>query len=115
MLGLSGAIVFTGLVAFWARGERNRTYVGTVEWRFEVSAFYPNGNCAARPYWLSTEGEATDELHRRWEELGRPGALRVKFVGDLTRFGTWGHLGGYNREIQPHTILEVSGPSHGCK
>ena len=104
-----GIVLAVGLLALWAKGERNRTYTGTVEWRFEVSAFYPNGNCAARPYWLSTEGEAATELHRRWEELGRPGALRVRFVGDLSRVGTWGHLGGYVREIRPRTFLEVIG------
>src|SRR5579859_7034970 len=110
----AGIALAIGLFTLWAKGERNQTYTGTVEWRFEVSAFYRNGNCAGRPYWLTTEGEAATELHKRWEELGKPHALRVTFVGDLSRVGTWGHLGGYVREIRPRSFLEVSGTPHGC-
>ena len=115
ILGFGGLFAVVASLIIWAKGEQNRTYDGTVEWRFEVSAFYRDGNCSASPYWLRPEGEAATELHERWEELGRPGALRVKIIGDLTGIGSWGHLGKYRREIRPRTILEVSGVPHGCK
>jgi hypothetical protein len=102
------------LLLVLGKGEHNRTYEGTLERGFEVSAFYPNGSCSAGRYWFVADEEASREVQKRWSELGRPGTLRVKFVGDLTRLGEWGHLGAYRREIRAHQILEVSRASGSC-
>jgi hypothetical protein len=102
------------LLLYLAKGENNRIYEGRLEWRFEVSAFYPNENCSMHPYWFVKEGAARDELHSRWEELGRPEVLRIKFVGDLSRLGRWGHLGRYWREIRAIRMIEVSTAIGAC-
>src|SRR4051812_10633617 len=33
--------------------RQNETFEGVVNWRFEVSAFYPNGDCSSSPYWFT--------------------------------------------------------------
>jgi hypothetical protein len=101
-------VIFALLVfAVWAKGTGDGTYEGIVEKRFEVSAFYPNNSCSKSPYWFKTDRNA-DVLWRQWEELGRPEAFHIKFVGSRSRIGMWGHLGKYRREIQAHNLIEVS-------
>jgi hypothetical protein len=115
ILFLCGVITIgLGGLAVWARGESGRTYTGIVEWRFEVSAFYPNGNCSAKPYWFSFDSEASGDIQKRWKEFGKPNALQVTFVGDLSRLGRWGHLGYYWREIRARTLIAAAPASHGC-
>ena len=82
-------VLIVGLL-LWAKGERNQTFSGTVEWRFEVSAFHPNRDCTVPSYWLDIEVPAGGDLQKRWKELGRPEALRVTLTGDLSRVGRLG-------------------------
>jgi len=94
------ASLLAAIVVFWAIATKNRTYEGILQHGFERSDFYPRGDCSASPYWFEAKGEAADQLNKRWVELGRPNGLRLRFVGDLTHIGLWGHLGKYKREIQ---------------
>ena len=50
----------------------------------------------------------------RGRDLGRPRALRVTFIGDLSRIGRWGHLGGYVREVRAVKLIDVSATAHAC-
>jgi hypothetical protein len=98
----------------WARGESNQTYTGTVEWGFEVSAFHPNGNCSRPAYWFDSDTPGGGEILQRWLDLGRPRAMRVTFVGDLSSLGRWGHIGGYIRQIRAVKLIDASAADARC-
>jgi hypothetical protein len=102
-------IVLVAMVLFlnWARGNDGRTYYGTAEWIGEQSKFYLNGKCSASPWWMSSEAEGTYEIRKRWEDLGRPAAVKVVFVGDVTKIGRWGQNGKFWREVSPRQVIEV--------
>jgi hypothetical protein len=104
---VAGFLLLLAVLAYWATGAKNRTYDGVLQHGFEKSDFYPRGRCSASPYWLEPQGDAATELSRHWVELGRPSALHVRFVGDKSHLGMWGHLGKYRRKIQPSKILQV--------
>ena len=102
------AVVVIGLF-LWAKGSKNRTYEGILKLGEEREAFYQNGDCSASPYWFEVQDrDLAHELMNRWGDLGRPRQLYVKFVGDKSWIGAWGHMGKYVREVRPHTLLEVS-------
>lgn len=100
------ALAFVAVLFFQARGTHNQEYDGTWEFGFEWSAFYPRGGCWRPPYWL----ESTSELSGpsgKLEALGNPSAVRIKFVGDTSWVGSYGHLGGYMREIRVVRVIDV--------
>ena len=103
------ALVLIGAFFVEVRAERNREYEGTWEQGFERSDFHYAGECWRPPYWLIP----TPEIH---EELGKTqtGALNVRFVGDATAIGRYGHLGQYVREIRVVRIIEVR-PAAPCR
>jgi hypothetical protein len=86
-----------------ARGRHNKEFEGTWEVGFEQSDFHPGGGCWHTPYWL----EATPELYSRFAALGNPRAVKVKFVGDTTSIGEYGHLGQYLRLVQVVRVIDV--------
>jgi hypothetical protein len=90
---LIASLLLFAALALWATGGKNQTFDGVLQHGFEKSDFYPRGDCSVSPYWLEAQGEAADELDRRWREIGRPSTLHVRFIGDVSRLGLWGHLG----------------------
>src|SRR5262249_40056362 len=102
------AVVAAGSIYLWARGSHDRVYDGLLQVGFEKSDFYPDANCAASPYWYGGSATDSENLRVRWREMGSPPALRVKFRGDLTSLGLYGHLNKYPREIRSTTILEAT-------
>lgn len=98
------------VLLFEALGKRNKEYEGTWDMAFEHSDFHYGGECWRLPYWL----EGTPELYAKWEALGHPAALRVKFIGDTTAIGSYGHLGQYMREIRVLRLIEVEPAAQHC-
>jgi hypothetical protein len=98
----------------WARGRREIVLNGTLQFSFEESAFFPNGNCSNRPFWWEYPNPLDTDLTAKWEALGRPSALRVTVRGNLSAGGMHGHLGGYLREVQPVALISVS-PTSRCQ
>ena len=70
----------------------------------ERTDFYDGSKCWHLPYWLAP----TLELGTRVDALGNPPAVQVKFLGDTTSIGPYGHLGQYLREIRLVRIIEVN-------
>jgi hypothetical protein len=104
-----------GFFLNWARGRAGRTYDGTAQWPGDRSEFFAAGKCSASPWWLETNSGATYEIRRRWEALGRPAAVRVIFVGDVTSLGRYGSNGKYWREVRPQTVIDVLALTAGCQ
>ena len=105
-LFLACTIVIVAALFFQARGTHNKEYDGTWEFGFERSAFYPGGGCWRPPYWL----EPTSELSGpsgKLEALSNPSAVRIKFIGDTSWVGPYGHLCGYMREIRVVRVIDV--------
>jgi hypothetical protein len=89
-------VVVLGAIAVVAgRGERNEEYEGIWERGFERSDFYYRGECWRPPLWLVP----TPDIHELLSQ-GQSGALSVRFVGDSTPIGRYGHLGLYLREVR---------------
>ena len=109
-------LVVVGISLFlWAKGSRNRTYQGVLQLGEEKEAFYQGGDCSAWPAWFEIDDrDVAREFRKRWDDLGRPRDLHVKFVGDKSRIGSWGHLGKYVREARPRKLLEVALAPHPC-
>jgi hypothetical protein len=101
-------------VVIWAEGRRDIVLDGTLQWSFEESAFFPDGDCSQKPYWLEWSNNRDSDLDEKWKALGKPAALRVKLRGNLSSIGLHGHLGAYRREVQPITLLAV-GPASRCQ
>jgi hypothetical protein len=97
------AVAACAILFFEARGKHNREFQGTWEVDFEQSNFYDGGGCWHTPYWL----EATPELYSRLATLGNPRAVKVKFVGDTSSIGGYGHLGQYLRLIRVVRVIDV--------
>lgn len=111
VIGAAIIIASIGAVVLWARGKRNVVVSGTLQWGFEESAFFPDGNCSKKPYWWEWPNGLDNDLDARWKALGKPAALRVTVRGNLSAFGAHGHLGAYHREVQPVEIVAVGAAS----
>ena len=94
------------ILFFEARGTHNKEYDGTWEFGFERSAFYQGGGCWRTPYWLDPTSELSGPSGKL-EALGNPSAVRIKFIGDTSWVGSYGHLGGYIREIRVVRVIDV--------
>ena len=103
------ALVLVGTCFAEFRGERNREYEGTWEQGFERSDFHYGGQCWRPPYWLIP----TPDIHEKLDQ-GHTGALNVRFVGDATAIGSYGHLGQYVREVRVVRIIETR-PAAPCR
>ena len=89
-------------------GRRNVTLTGIAQWSFEESAFFPGINCSRTPFWWNENDapiEFRNEMWRRWQDLGKPNAVKVSVRADLTSVGQYGHLGQYRREIKPLALI----------
>ena len=101
-------------ILFWARGRHEIVLDGTLQFSFEESAFFPNGDCSNKPFWWEYPNRLDTELAAKWEALGKPAALRVTVRGNLSAVGMHGHRGGYLREVQPVALISVS-PTSRCQ
>ena len=108
--------IFASVVAvvFWAAGSRDRMLDGTLQWGFEESAFFHNGDCSKEPFWWEWPNQLDTDLDTKWRALGKPTALHVKVRGNLSAFGLHGHLGAYRRAVQPITLISVT-PASRCQ
>lgn len=97
------AVAVCAILSFEFRGKHHKEYEGTWEGGIERSDFYDRGGCWHLPYWL----EPTPELSSRFAALGYPRAIKLKFVGDTTSIGSYGHLGQYLREIRVVRVIGV--------
>jgi hypothetical protein len=110
-IGATATLMIAGAMLM-ARGHQMVVLDGVLQHGFEKSDFYDRGNCSRKPWWFDGI-DADAAFHKQWESLGRPSALHIKFVGNVSSIGRYGHLGKYWREVVPVQILEVSS-SNGC-
>jgi hypothetical protein len=101
-------------LVLWGKGRRDIVLDGTLQWGFEESVFFPDGDCSNKPYWLEWPNNRDSDLDAKWKALGKPTALRIKVRGNLSAFGMHGHLGGYRREVRPIARIFV-GPASRCQ
>jgi hypothetical protein len=80
---------------------------GTLQTGPEQSAFFPDGDCSKKPFWFNWPDQFDDDLNARLRALGKPAALRLKLIGDVSQVGNYGHLGGYPREVQAIRVISV--------
>jgi hypothetical protein len=104
-----GAIVALTLtcIVLIGRGHDMVTIDGVLQTGFEKSAFYDRSDCSGKPWWFEEAG-ADATLRKQWDSLGRPTAMHVRFVGNVSSIGSYGHLGQYRRKVVAVHILEVS-------
>jgi hypothetical protein len=114
-IGLAAVLIVVGAMLIGC-GHRMITIDGVLQHGFEKSDFYNRGDCSHKPWWFNgTEADATfnTAFRKQWDSLGRPAALQIWFVGNISSIGRYGHLGNYRREVIPVQLLEVSS-SQGC-
>lgn len=107
---IAACFFFLGL---WAGGRREVTLEGTFQGGFEASAFFPNGDCSKRPFWFQFTDEGGYDIDVRILALGFPDALHVKLIANVSRLGSYGHLGAYRREVWPVKVISVD-PAPPC-
>lgn len=73
----------------------------------EQSAFFPDGDCSKTPFWFDWPEQLDGHLNARLQTLGKPAALRLKLIGNLSPVGNYGHLGGYPREVRATKVIAV--------
>ena len=98
--------VVVAVLFFEACGTHNKEYEGTWEFGFERSDFYAGSGCWRPPYWLEPTSELSG-LSGKLELLGNPSAVRIKFIGDTSWVGPYGHLGRYMREIRVVRLIDI--------
>jgi hypothetical protein len=101
---------------FWCMGRKNVTLTGTAQWSFEESAFFPNSDCSVTPYWwdfVNMPKDFEEDMNKRWVNLGKPAAVRIKLRADMSGIGTYGHLGLYRRELRPISLISIE-PAERC-
>jgi hypothetical protein len=74
-------------VVFCGKGRRDIVLDGTLQWGFEESAFFSDGDCSNKPFWWEWPNNRDTDLDAKWKALGKPTALRVKVRGNLSAFG----------------------------
>jgi len=98
----------------WGKGRRDVVLDGTLQWGFEESAFFLDGDCSKKPFWWEWPNNRDSDLDAKWKALGKPPALHVKVRGNLSAFGMHGHVGAYRRQVEPITLISVS-PASRCR
>ncbi len=93
-------------------------FEGTYSNGFEVSAFVPCEGVSPGPgyvpaYWLSGTTEFYDQYYALVQSSGHDPvtgylSVYVRFKGELSPSGTYGHLGAYEHEITVTELLEMS-------
>lgn len=92
-------------------GTASRVFEGYYFTGFETSNFVPGEHCTSPEptYWLVAERDSG--LHEALERAGwNPAAFQaffVRFEGELSEPGRYGHLGAYGREVSVRKVLEV--------
>lgn len=100
-------------------GPTKGEFEGTYSNGFEVSAFVPcEGVSLATPgyvpaYWLSGTSEFYDQYYALVKSSGNDPAdgylsVYIRFKGELSPPGSYGHLGAYSHEITVTELLEMS-------
>jgi hypothetical protein len=110
---IAGLIVI--FLILWVPGRKPAELEGVLEVSFERAAFYPNGSCWRKPYWLHLSTSDLTEHDQQLLIAARSknggifsGAYQVKLIGELSHVGVWGHLGKYFREVRPYCFRSSS-------
>jgi hypothetical protein len=110
-IGAAATLILVSAILI-GRGHKMIVIDGVLEHGFERSDFYNRGDCSRKPWWFNgLKADAT--FYKQWDSLGRPATLHIRFVGNVSSIGRYGHLGMYLREVVPVQIIEVSS-SQGC-
>ncbi len=81
-------------------------YAGSFSYGFEVVAFKPCGTDEV--WWVNGEPAAMTDLRARYAALTKTmQPVYVRARGLISERGTYGHLGGYQREFYLQDVLEV--------
>ena len=81
-------------------------YAGTFTYGFEVVSFTPCNSTEA--WWLNGEAAAMTELRTRYAALTKTmQPVYVRLRGLASEHGSYGHMGGYQREFYLQDVLEV--------
>lgn len=91
-------------------GGDSEEYQGIYERGFEADAFHP---CGTGEAWWVTGGE---DLHARYAEVTERDYQPVYVVvrGELSEPGSWGHLGGYDRQIDVEELIAMDPQRTRC-
>jgi|SRR6185312_8142714 hypothetical protein len=104
---LSITVVCFSFIAFWAGGRHAVLLEGTYQGGFEMSAFFPDGDCSKKPFFFRWPDEDDYDMGARDRALGYPAALHVKLIGNVSRLGRYGQMGAYRREVWPIKVISV--------
>jgi hypothetical protein len=113
-------ILLSFFLSVWWPGKRGAELEGILEVQEERAAFYPNGSCWRDPYWFQMSSGLSksdyDLLRAARPANGHlyPAVYRIKFVGNLSKVGSWGRLGKYFREVHAYSLKELSPIPRGC-
>jgi hypothetical protein len=114
-IGSAAVLILVGVMLIGC-GHRMVAIDGVFQHGFEKSDFYDRGDCSRKPWWFSRAEADTafnTTFQKQWELIGRPAAVHIRFVGNISSIGRYGHLGYYRREVVPVRLLELS-LSQGC-
>ncbi len=105
------AVVLAAATACAERADDSGVFEGYYYTGFETSNFVPGRTCDDRgpTYWLVSDPEAhfNEALQEAgWEPLAFQ-AFWVRFEGELSEPGRYGHLGAYEREVRVKKLLEI--------
>jgi hypothetical protein len=97
-------------------GTQSGEFEGYYASGFEVSSFVPcgmTGNASyGAGYWLTGTTEFYDQYYALVQSSGFDPtgyqSVYVRFKGELSPPGHYGHLGGYEREVTVTELLEMS-------
>ena len=88
-------------------GSKPRWYSGRFTLRWEVSSFEPDGT--RERWWVSFE-RADEKARKRLVESSAAG-IEVRLRGAVSKPGSYGHLGQYDREFTVEKIGEMAKPA----
>ena len=63
-VGVAACVV---ALVFWGKGRRDIVLDGTLQWGFEESAFFPNGDCSIKPLWWEWPNNRDGDLDAKWK------------------------------------------------
>ncbi|MCB9135288.1 MAG: hypothetical protein H6636_07665 [Anaerolineales bacterium] len=99
-------------------GSTKGEFEGTYSNGFEVSAFVPCEGVSPGPgqvsaYWLTGTQDFYDQYYALVQSSGFDQgtgylSVYVRFKGELSPSGSYGHLGAYAREVTVTDLLEMS-------
>ena len=94
-----------------AKPGASETYHGHYTFHREVSSFKP---CGSDEQWWVDRGSETLRKHLTWPDGRVDGELYVEVVGIVSKRGSFGHLGAYDRELEIQSVSLKDAPRKTC-